>query len=952
MNKLQLFFTDPRMRHYQLLRAFWLFITTVAISYFLCRFDVATLTDLRGLLQSADFSTSLLIVAGALFFVGLLVFIFKPGELLKKQGLRNQPSWIFYVYWGFINSFIVWSTVSFLNQVRESWWSGTWWFGLTVSLAIILLKWINECLHEKTDLTFRDFAAGAAGTDQDDLDFLIPAQHAAEGLKGLKNYVNVAAVYGGLGFGKSSYARMIVEHFDPERTLYTYISLTETNKAKDFSQLFAERWLQTLASRYPKFDVFSYLPFMYSILRESGNGFFSDILEMLSKLDRGLVKTKVAIHDAFYPKSKKEASPVFSSDIVGRIFANIPVISESMWVIMVDEIERAQIDEVYRLVEIVERFRTEGRSGLPVKLLFIFCISEPDFGEYLRMFQTKDTRVMPLQTFFYGDPRSISNRLFLPPVEPMKKYEFIDKRVQEVVKQEQIEDFPKDAIYPNTFSNPTFKFMDHKDALGYLYGVFGLQSLRVVIRSITALDFFYGSFRDRSGGLQKNAIRLSDVLALEFIKIRYPFLIDFFLKTIHYLVAQTEQNNMGGYFLKKELEEKKIGLVGWIEKETGRTLTDNEKQDAQNLIGLVMHYYFDFVGRDVNVKTKDKYAGTTSYPEVMNDYLALVSDSVETSYRKNSQIFQRRKMTDDPRTVLDLNEVDLISYARYLFDLQEAPLSAHVEIIKEMSERLIQGKIKISPMRVEDTPFDEALYQFVFQFVSLTEKERDRSEPSSEINAAFKALKEVLTATSLPVGAKLLILNSLANNTRGGMSSIHSRLEFAFQRLSKYFSAELKELVKSVFKEFDDHYLEGHDVLYDKEENFFFTMYQSWSGSKNDKDQIAKIRAAAKRGLKSHPEALRLYWNQYPLKDEWQDLDDVYRDDVFFPRTESTGTLYMPLVDLIEITKEADTDDKELKAKAVFWQGQQKFTRLQDQLVLKDDPSTLRAVLTRRGLLD
>ncbi len=867
----------------RLLSTFWLFGTTVAISYFLCGFNFEAPANLQNLLLT-DFGslTTFLIGAGALFFVGLLIFLLKPGEQLKKQELRNQPSWVFYLYWGFIDSFIVWSAVKFPDHVLDPWWSNTWCFGLLVSLAVILLKWLNEWLNKKPDLTFRDFAAGAAGADHDDLDFLIPAQHAAEGLKRLKGYVNVAAVYGGLGFGKSSYARMMVEQLDPEQTLYTYISLTETNEARDFSQLFAERWLQTLSKRYPKFDVVSYLPFMYSILRESGNSFFSDILEILSRLDRGLVKTKAVIHDTFYPRNKKETPPVFSSGVVGKIFANIPVISESMWVIMVDEIERAQIDEVYRLVEIVERFRTEGRSGLPVKLVFIFCISEPDFGEYLRTFDDKDPRVMPLQTFFYGDPRSISHRLFLPPIEPMKKYEFIDKRVQEVVEQEEIKDFPKDAIYPDTFSNPTFKFMDHKEALGYLYGAFGLQSLRVIMRSITALDFFYGSFRDRSGGLQKNTIRLSDVLTLEFIKIRYPFLMDFFLKTIHYLVAQTEQNNMGGYFLKKELEEKKIGLVGWIEKETGRTLTDTEKKDAQNLIGLVMHYYLDFVGKDVNVKTKDKYAGTTSYPEVMNDYLSLVSDSVETSYRKNSQIFQRRKMTNDPRVVLDLNEVDLISYARYLFDLYEAPTNFHVEVLEEMGNRLVQGKIKISPMRVEDTPFDEALYQFVFQFVALAEKDRERSEPSDEINTAFKTLKKVLVAKSLPVGAKLLILNSLANNTRGGMSSIHSRLEFAFQRLCKHFSAEIKQLVQGVFREFDDRYLTGHDVLYKNEENFFFTMYQSWSGSKNDKEQITKIRAAAQRGLKSHVEALRLYWNQYPLKEGWRDLDDVYRDDVFF----------------------------------------------------------------------
>jgi len=121
----------------------------------------------------------------------------------------------------------------------------------------------------------------------------------------------------------------------------------------------------------------------------------------------------------------------------------------------------------------------------------------------------------------------------------------------------------------------------HDEAMGYVVGILAEHSPRVIARVATALEFFYGSFRDRTGGQQVNAIRFSDVIMLEFIKIRYPFLIEFFTKTIYLLVAETEQDNMGGYFIKEELEEKKIGLIGWIELITGKKLSENEKIDAE-----------------------------------------------------------------------------------------------------------------------------------------------------------------------------------------------------------------------------------------------------------------------------------------------------------------------------------------------------------------------------------
>jgi len=814
-------------------------------------------------------------------------------------------------------------------------------------LGIIILKWLNEWLCKLLPLAFRNFAAGAVGSDDDNLNFKISARNAAEGLKKINGYVNVVGIYGGLGFGKSSYARMIVENFDPTKTLYTYISLTETNEARDFSKLFAERWLETLSERYPKLDVASSLPFMQSILRESGNGFLSDILKILSVFNWGLTKTKSIVFDQFYSKK----GPTFTSEAVGKIFGNIPEIKESLWIIMVDEIERAQFDEIYRLVEIVERFKNEGRSGLPVKLIFIFCISEPEFKEYLQTFESTDTRVRPLHTFFYADPKSVVHRIFLPPVEPAVRYKHVNDLLTNIAKREGVT-FPKE-IYPHTFGNPTFRFMEkHEDAMGYVVGILAEQSPRVIARVATALEFFYGSFRDRTGGQQVNAVRFSDAIMLEFIKIRYPFLIEFFLKTIHLLVAQTERDNAGGYFIKKELEEKKIGLIGWIESVIGKKLSENEKSDAEKYIGLVMHYYLDFLQRDYDTKNKIQYDGTTSYPEKMHDYLSLVSESVETEDRKYSQVYQQHKKDKSNSILSTLGNKDLVGYARFLHDMWEAPQDLNIGVMNELGERLVNGKIALQPMNVGDTEYDEAIYQFVFQILAVTEKDKSKDTPDEGLNSILKTLKKVLESSAINIGAKYIILNSLANNERGGGSSIHQRLETAFEKLLKYFDQDVKDMIRSVFADSEKRYFSGKQVIYKYEENFFYTLYQSWSGSKGAKGEIVKIRNAAMRGLERYQEAIKLFWSKYPLKEGWRDLDDVFRGDPFFSGSEVNNGLYMPLETLISITKQSRVEDKEIKAKVAFWGGLVNDSRLKKSFELKDDFSTLKAVLMKRGFLN
>ncbi len=937
---LQEFLNEPQFKWV----FFWCCVTSATFTYIFWNY---VLEAISLILSFYSLNSSLTLILGVTFTIilsGIFIFVVNPVHQFKKQRIHNRPSWVFYSFWGLVNTFIIYSFFLFAHQVREYWWNGSWCYFLATPLVVITLKWIIESVGPGADLTFRKFASGSVGIEDDKLDFKTSAKNVANGLSNLKSYVNVVGLYGGLGFGKSSYARMILESFDVNKTLYTYISLTETNEAKDFSKLFAERWLDTLSERYPKIDVTSCLPFMDSILRESGNGIVSELLKIISTINLGLAKTKAVFYDEFYSKSKS----VFTNNTVAKLFGNITDIKESLWVIVVDEIERAQFEEIYRLVEIVERFKNEGRSGLPTKLLFLFCISEPDLKNYLDAFSESDPRAKLLKTFFYEDPKSIAHREFLPPVEPAVKQKYVLEQLNKVIDREGLE-VPKE-VNPHAIGDPSTKFMDHKDAAEYTIEVLRENSPRVISRVTTALDFFYNAFRNRAGDLQKNAIRFNDIVTLEYIKIKYPYLIDFFIKTVHVLVNQAEMHNIYAHFTKKELEEKKIGLIGWIELETGRKIPDAEKSDVLKMVGLVMYYYFDFLNNDYDTKSKDKYFGTTSYPEIMCDYLSLMAEGTETNYRKDNRFYQKHKLNPEG-FIKDLDNKDLLSYTRFVFDVPNAPVQLNIDLIQELSDRIIKQKIEVDPMNVAGTALDEAIYQFVFQIVAVAEKERESDVVSENIRRSFEALNTVLSSAKVITGLKFIILSSLVNNERGGGSNIHFRLENAFKKILRYYNTEMRELIRSVFKEADDRYLSGNKILYKYEENFFYTLYQGWSGSKDAFEEIKKIRAAAKRGLKNCPEAIKLFWRKYPIGEGWRNLNDVFDSDHFFSMSDINNPVYMPLETLIEVTKQAKIEDPEIQSKLKFWESIKDTPKLKELSVIKDDQSTLKSFLTRNNFL-
>jgi len=248
---------------------------------------------------------SKLIGAGILILIfGLAGFVIRPIKQLKIQKVYNLKSWVSYSWVGIVAAPVIAYFISLLgifctNEasvrcMRVFGDAGRASFVIHVyfSYGLFILYELLTPLDVKSEKL--RFAFGAAGMRDDKFDFLPVARNAKVAIESLMLPVNVVGLYGGLGSGKSSLARMIVEQFDHKDILYSYLSLTETNHAKDFANLYADRWFEALGKRYPKIDHVSGVSLMKSVLRESGNGILGGVIEWLVKFSRGILATKAS----------------------------------------------------------------------------------------------------------------------------------------------------------------------------------------------------------------------------------------------------------------------------------------------------------------------------------------------------------------------------------------------------------------------------------------------------------------------------------------------------------------------------------------------------------------------------------------------------------------------------------------------------------------------------------
>lgn len=345
----------------------------------------------------------------------------------RRWKIYRLPSGVMYLYWAIFLMPLELCVFLELNGFSLT----AIEFNASVCFLIVGLL-LDLCVPSHKVTAPEDFSSESVGLDRDKYEMLISAKNNANFLKKTQKHVSVISLNADTGYGKSSFVRMMIESLPPKNFLYTYVSLTETNDSKDFSRLFAERWAQTLDDRYPTLsNSFSlHLDLLSALLREEkGCVSLSAFIKQIKILNFPLFPIKQKAHDPFViPKLQVPGR-------VGQLFGGIPKIKEESWVVVIDDFERSPIDEIYRVIEVVERFKFEGRNGMPVPVVFLFCFAGINLKELLNKEEKNkrgDLAFLVEQFLFTDATKSIDRFINPPPIAPDLLREHIINKIEKL----------------------------------------------------------------------------------------------------------------------------------------------------------------------------------------------------------------------------------------------------------------------------------------------------------------------------------------------------------------------------------------------------------------------------------------------------------------------------------------------------------------------------------------
>jgi hypothetical protein len=906
-------------------------------------------------------------------FFALLLFNILPWvwDQLKKQFKTRHNSWVLTILFAlfFLPLNINLLKILFRLVDRQIFLTMPGYLSLGFFVFGLIAYKIGTFIY-KADYFLKNanFAPGSVGCGDDLLDMEKSAQNAALQIEKITESVSVVAIYGGMGAGKSSYTRMIVESMTPNNTLYTYISLTETNTEDDFSKLFAERWIETIKERYPKIDISaqSFQPLLRDLLRETG-GVWSDLVSLVPQLN--ITKTQLRAQEG----SRKQHGR-FVDRQTASYFANIPSFNEDIWVIVIDEIERAKFSEIYRVIELIERMKHVGRAGMPIKLIFILNIAREDLQQRVKispdhaLSEHSDLAVL-INDFLFTNPKNITLTLFVPPVQRSKWIGFISEKIKAVydefgfAKAES-----KRALQPGhsleeslpelrpllttasiSLVNPVENFPNvHAHAYVIFFQRFLMnESPRSIYRIVAEFRSLMNGFRDINGNINNYSIRFTDILIVAYLHVLYPAIIDYFERTIGARVPEENETTpeaQTAYLMQRE-EELEIAFSRNIDKQvvgSNSTVEDAlhksflrvvkaevDKNLLLDLVALVAHDYIDAAKNAITERsnrhsdpTKLEYETTTSRPE---NLLHLLRGFAGPPSRLEAN-YTHYRHTQKAVTYLDgIDDVgDLLSYSDFYRNEEKNSLPAqHLALAANILRLLQNGSINPDILsNDEKSKYDKATYELLFNLMEAGIRNPD----AEEINRAVDILCETLLDKRLNTQIKYQFINSFMHVRNNG--EVHFRLKQAFDEfIQKPLNAKkIRTAVERVVTDTDNKYFSEKStaVVYENEEAPIFVLYQSWSGLLEDVDGIKRLRSAAQRGLKKYPRALEGYWQSYPYESGWKSWKDFQNSH----RLENNAELLIPLKELIELTEVVDVSEF-IKQKAAFykenlpsdWQG-------------------------------
>jgi hypothetical protein len=453
---------------------------------------------------------------------------------------------------------------------------GVWGQILIVWLIAMMLFFVPLVLPRQND--YRCTRRPHGTQDKDQYEVTKAAKRLVEVISDLTDPVNVITLNGGVGSGKSFMVGKIIDQIDYDKTLITYLSLTETNTEDDFSKLFRERWHETLSARYlmlPQKLSLSGTANLRAILRENGGGLMAQLAGLLEMFgaDKPLHQTKAKVCETTSGAKNKTIDSQ-----TAKLFYYLPELTEDTWLIVIDELERAPYKEILRVIEVIERFKQAAVGGLPIKLVFLLPIDEKTLIERLETpDQQHDSDL--IRNFLISDPKNITHQTWMPPKDYEKTATHFQNCVNALQEEFGLETPPPDTENSIRYTYTIISRLDgatfqepYHEAMNFIESILQTETPRVINRTVENCKFFLSAYK-RLGEEEQIPLpppRLPDLLIFSYAMVRHGWLITFIGETLDLISYRR------WYILTTDLNlqyrDEDRPLVTWIEEKTGKKI--------------------------------------------------------------------------------------------------------------------------------------------------------------------------------------------------------------------------------------------------------------------------------------------------------------------------------------------------------------------------------------------
>lgn len=796
------------------------------------------------------------------------------------------------------------------------------------------------------------FAYDAVGEGDDGLNFQSHVDGFIKSLDSLEDCVSVVSLFGDLGHGKSSFLRMAVEKMDANEFLYTYISLTETNEAKDFGQLFAERWRETLSESYPIIDTTSASNMLRPILRDVTKDFFSSVFGFVEQFNRQIIPTEIVFRHTL---NKNDDEKYLDKD-TAKMFGNVDAFSEKRWIVVIDELERAKREEIFRTIEIIERFKTLGSKGLPIQIVFVICTSEKDLKDLL--LENPGEPSKQINDFFFTNPKTFSNYEFIPypSWEKMIKYIQVsllkvrkDKRLKSLFdkheKQSQKLRFPQTTL-SQIESDRLNKKLSQEEVIDIVTILMANESPRLVKKVVDDLAFV--TLRLSVTSMMSDELLpfpFSHMLLLSFIRVKYPELFVFLHETVDDVFRTTQDKVNENMFKSIVDRDKKTSFEEWFKTVRGNSAQQYNWGLFEKLIAMASYEYLDYLKKEQKDYLED-YINLKYIPYGLLRYLRAI-EGLQLPEDADFIVYLKKYQAGKSLKTIVQNSDQLYLIARNSRRLYSLKSEFHVAVSSEILERMVDGRLVIEPREIRDSIYSHLTYEFLFHLNEAVKK--TKSNNKKKRLQMIKKVGELLTAffksEKISLGSKFILLNSLLKESRS--AEIHWELDNLIKEMEDAKVFSVQEIVDLSLNHFKSKYIDSKAVIYENEENYYYVMYQYWTGDKTDEKSISIIRAIAKRGLERFPDVIEQFWDSLPY-DESSDIEDIFTDDYLWHHSENLQP-YLKVSTLVDKSTKTSITDKELLKKIDYWKrnlikGEDAYMKVK---TLQDGDTLMKALINK-----